>query len=174
MKINNLNLINELEKIKYKPYITEIEGQERIAIDFEQAAREERGQLLLTLQSKESITTLMHEAYHGSLLNFLYFLPDRFHAASIAEARYLANRINCVTLLPGFAIDDLNKRVFFRYSLPLSDSSQHFELLESSITLIINMIEIYSPLFSQLSLGANMQNLMEQSLRDCAAALRTM
>ena len=157
-------LKSALEKCEYKPYYSEINLKPVIVIDFELATKNESVKLYFTINTKEVASVLAQENVKCHMLNILYFFSDSFDAHSITEAKYLANRINCIALLPGFLIDDLNKQVLFRYSIPWMESLLNEDMLQSTLQLIMSSIDIYSDFFVQISMGRPAHELIEEVL----------
>jgi hypothetical protein len=172
MEIDFDHIIQEFEKMGYKAYFDEINNNKIIVIDFDLASRDEPSNLIFTLNSQQMVSTVAQENLNCNILNVLYFFPEIFKTTSINEAKYLANRINCVVLLPGFFVDDLNKRVFYRYSLPWINVSPKDQRLEAAIKLIMNTIDVYTDLFIQISLGASAADLLDTALNDYSMYLQ--
>ena len=155
-----------LEKCEYKPYYSDINLKPVLVIDFELATKNECVKLYFTINTKEVASVLSQENVKCNLLNVLYFFSESFDVHSITEAKYLANRINCIALLPGFLIDDLNKQVLYRYSIPWMESLLNEEMLQSTLQLVVSTLDIYSDFFAQISMGKPAHELIEEALYD--------
>lgn len=174
MKMDFDLLIKEFEKIGYTAYFDEISNKKVILIDFDLASRNHSGNLAFTLNSHEMVSLIAQENINFNFLNISYFFPESFKTSSINEAKYIANRINCVAVLPGFCVDDLNKRVFYRYSLPWAEISPNDDRLKVIIRLIMNTIDTYTDLFIQISSGTSAADLLTSALNDYSIYLHAL
>jgi hypothetical protein len=158
--------MTELQEMGYGPMNKGGFPVEALKINFDVSCREDPEELIFTLVSPQDASALQQKSIHASILNIVYFFPESFDIKLLKEAKHLVNRINTAVLLPGFGVDEVNNKVYYRYSIPLGQRSRHIELLKNIINLVMDIINVYSGLFIQIAEGTPYQNVMEEALTD--------
>jgi len=162
-----------LKEMGFKPISTSVSENnpvECLKISFNPESRDEKLELIFTLFSPQEVSILLQDQIEFSLLNIICFLPLTFNNQSIEEAKFLANRLNAIALLPGFCIDENDQKAFYRYSLSLTPDVNR-DLLKATINLIMSMIDIYGDPFIQIADGKLFDDFINEALTDYLADL---
>lgn len=157
MEINYSKLLKVIHDLEFDAQLgplTELNLTiEGIKLKFENVSRGEQSQLFIVLSSSENVSDQIDKTVTYPVLHLTYLLPDLVELEAIKHIFPVVNRINVSTVLPGFGFDEKRRRVFYRYSFPLFHIQVNKDQLREVLDLVIEMINIYSDTFSQVSRG---------------------
>lgn len=144
---------------------------EHVSIMFESHEDERDFELIVTIQKGKTQLLDVIEIPDGDLdlMQFLCLSPVCCKESHVADLVRAVHLINKVSPLPGFGYDEVDRRPFFRFALPVTETTCSPEMLKNAVYATEQIIDLYLPALEGIALGKiEFDALVERSSQDLA------
>lgn len=115
----------------------------------------------------------MTEKSGANFLNLFVAFPFKFKEESVGELSRLLMHFNKTIELPGFGLDEINKMVFFRYSLPLTGVLFQKNLLIGIVGTCMLLVDSLSHQIECVANGESMVTVLNRARQELIKTQKT-